>query len=65
MDFARERELVHLRYELRRAMADDRPHQAAPLLARLRQIAEDDAREQAALRPEIERWASSFGLPVA
>ena len=65
MDFARERELVHLRYELRRAMADGNPHQAAPLLARLRQIAEDDAREQAALRPEIERWASSFGLPVA
>ena len=32
MDFARERELVHLRYELRRAMADGNPHQAAPLL---------------------------------
>ena len=65
MDFSRERELVHLRYELRRAMADGQTRQAAPLLARLRQIAEDDELESAALRPEIERWASSFGLPAA
>jgi len=64
-DFARERELVHLRYELRRVMADGQPHLAAPLLARLRQIAEDDELESAALRPEIERWASSFGLIAA
>jgi hypothetical protein len=62
MDFARERELVHLRYELRQLMADGRRQDAPPLLARLRQIAEADAFESASLRPEIERWASSFGL---
>ena len=62
MDFARERELVHLRYELRRVMADGHSQNAGPLLARLRQIAEEDELESAALRPEIERWASSFNL---
>ncbi len=62
MDFARERELVHLRYELRRLMADGRRDEAAPLLERLRQIAADETWELSALRPEIERWASSFGL---
>jgi len=64
MDFARERELVHLRYELRQLMADRRPEEARPILARLRAIAEEDAREWALLRPEVERWASSFGLPA-
>jgi hypothetical protein len=62
MEFARERELVHLRYELRRMMADRRRDDAAPLLERLREIAAEETRELAALRPEIERWASTFGL---
>ena len=69
MEFARERELIHLRYELRRLLADRRRSEAALLLDRLRQIAEEAAREEAeagssvvGLRPEIERWASTFGL---
>ena len=62
MEFARERELVHLRYELRRLMADRRRDEASPLLERLRQIAADQTWEVPALRPEIERWASTFGL---
>jgi hypothetical protein len=62
MEFARERELVHLRYELRRLMADRRCDEASPLLERLRQIAADTTWEMPALRPEIERWASTFGL---
>ena len=62
MEFARERELVHLRYELRRLMADRRREEASPLLDRLRQIAADEIREMPTLRPEIERWASTFGL---
>ena len=62
MEFARERELVHLRYELRRLIADRRRDEAAPFLERLRQIAADEMRDVPALQPEIERWASSFGL---
>jgi hypothetical protein len=63
MEFARERELVHLRYELRRLIADRRRDEASPLLDRLRQIAADDAAaDEPTLRPEIERWASTFGL---
>jgi hypothetical protein len=64
MEFARERELVHLRYELRRLMVDGRRDEASPLLERLRQIAADAEREvdSPALRPEIDRWASTFGL---
>ena len=71
MEFARERELIHLRYELRRLLADRRRSEAALLLDRLRQIAEEAAREDVevgasssapGLRPEIERWASNFGL---
>jgi hypothetical protein len=60
MDFARERELVHLRYELRRLLADHRRDEAPPLLARLREIAQADAQEAPQLRPEIDRWASTF-----
>jgi hypothetical protein len=63
MEFARERELVHLRYELRRLLADRRPAEAAPLLERLRQLAAYEAYEAAGeLRPEIDRWASGFGI---
>ncbi|MEP6652125.1 MAG: hypothetical protein ABJA82_02135 [Myxococcales bacterium] len=40
LEFARERELVHLRYELRRLLADGRREDAAPLLERLRQLAQ-------------------------
>jgi hypothetical protein len=69
MEFARERELVHLRYELRRLLADRRRDEAAPLLDRLRAIAAADAREagetsSAALGPEIDRWASTFRLEI-
>lgn len=39
LEFARERELVHLRYELRRLLADGRREEAAPLLEQLRLIA--------------------------
>ena len=45
-EFARERELVHLRYELRRLLADGRRDDAAPLLERLRQIAQAQARSR-------------------
>ncbi len=62
MEFARERELVHLRYELRRLLAEHQRAEAAPLLVRLRQIAADEVQEAVALGPEIERWTSTFEL---
>lgn len=61
MEFVRERELVHLRYELRQLLAERRAEEARPLLERLRRIAEDEERE-ANLHPEILRWATTFGL---
>ena len=63
MEFARERELVHLRYELRRLLVDGRRDEAPPLLERLRQIAADaDWEPEPGIRREIDRWASTFGL---
>jgi hypothetical protein len=62
MEFARERELVHLRYELRQLLVDGRRDEAPPLLDRLRQIASDDDGELPALRREITRWESTFDL---
>jgi hypothetical protein len=64
MEFARERELVHLRYELRRLLADGRRDEAPPLLEQLRRIAAeaDYEPERPGLRWEIDRWASTFGL---
>jgi hypothetical protein len=62
MEFARERELVHLRYELRRLVAERRHEEASPLLERLRQIATDETADELALRPEIERWAFTLAL---
>jgi hypothetical protein len=63
MEFARERELVYLRHELRRLLADGRRAEAAPLLDRLRRLADDEAVRNSALGPEISRWESTFGLP--
>ena len=62
MEFVKERELVHLRYELRRLLAERRSDEARPLLERLRRIAEDEVREADILRPEILRWSTTFGL---
>ena len=62
MEFARERELVHLRHELRWLLVDGRRGEAAPLLDRLRRLAADDTWRDLALGPEIDRWESTFGL---
>ena len=43
LEFVWERELVHLRYELRGLLADGRRAEAAPLLERLRQLARSSA----------------------
>lgn len=62
MEFVKERELVHLRYELRRLLAERRRDEARPLLDQLRRMAEDEAREIEDLHPEILRWSTTFGL---
>jgi hypothetical protein len=60
MEFARERELVHLRYELRRLLANGSRAEASPLLERFRELAADEAFVGFAIGPEIDRWASTF-----
>lgn len=62
MEFARERELVHLRYELRQLVVDGRREEAPALLERLRQLASADEGESPSVRREITRWESTFGL---
>jgi hypothetical protein len=63
MDYVAARELVRLRYELRRLLAE-RPagaEQAARLiLARIEALVATDAEEAAALAPEIARWHVSL-----
>ena len=60
MDFVEAREMVHLRYELRRLLAEQRHEEARPLLARLRDLAYAHAEERLVLEPEIARWEVSF-----
>ncbi len=62
MSFPRARELVRVRHELRRLLAEGRRHEARPLLERLRALAEEDAVEWAAMRPELARWKLTLGL---
>lgn len=61
MEFARERELVHLRHELRRLQADGRFDDAWPVLDRFRRLAADEPSRGSGLGSEIDRWVSSFG----
>jgi hypothetical protein len=62
MDFAQTREMIRLRYELRQLLADRRSDEARELLTRLAELAQADADEATAIRPEIARWETSFAL---
>ncbi len=59
MDYAAARELVRLRYELRRLVVE-RPTGADAaarlILARIETLVATDAEEAAAVTPEIARW---------
>ena len=63
MDYAAARELVRLRYELRRLLVE-RPAGAEDaarlILARIEALVATDAEEAAAVAPEIARWQVSL-----
>ena len=64
MDYVAARELVRLRYELRRLVVE-RPAgadaAARTILARIETLVSADAEEAAAVGPEIARWQISLG----
>lgn len=65
MDYAGTRELVRLRYELRRLMVDrtaDTTLEARATLARIEALIASDAEEAASLGPELARWQLSLSL---
>lgn len=65
MDYAETRELVRLRYELRRLMVDcsaESASEARATLGRIQALIASDAEEAASIGPEIARWQISLSL---
>ena len=65
MDYAETRELVRLRYELRRLMVDrsaEGASEARATLARIQAPIASDAEEAATIGPAIARWQVSLSL---
>jgi hypothetical protein len=65
MSYAETRELVRLRYELRRLLAERPPgadDEARQLIGRIEQIVAADTDEAAVVVPELARWAVSLSL---
>jgi hypothetical protein len=65
MSYAEMRELVRLRYELRRLLAERPPGadvDARKLIARIEELVAADTEEQAVVVPELARWAVSLAL---
>jgi hypothetical protein len=65
MDYAETRELVRLRYELRRLMvdrSDEGALAARAALARIQALIASDAEEAATIGQEISRWQVSLSL---
>jgi hypothetical protein len=66
MSYAETRELVRLRYELRRLLAERPPGadaEARRLIDRIEQLVAADTDEAAVVVPELARWAVSLALP--
>jgi len=61
MDFRQTREMIHVRYELRNLLAQNRRKEALPYLERLRELAAGDDDERRSLEPEIARWECRLG----
>ena len=65
MEYTELRELVRIRHELRSlAMTRVDRDTAASLLDRMRRLAARDAAEEAAVKPEVQRWQFVFGIPA-
>jgi hypothetical protein len=65
MSYAETRELVRLRYELRRLLAERPPGadgEARRLITRIEQLVAADTEEAAVVVPELARWAVSLSL---
>jgi hypothetical protein len=65
MSYAETRELVRLRYDLRRLLAERPPGadaDARRLIARIEQLVAADTDEAAVVVPELARWAISLAL---
>jgi hypothetical protein len=65
MSYAESRELVRLRYELRRLLAERPPGaeaEARKLIARIEALVAADTEEKAVVVPELARWAISLAL---
>ena len=65
MSYAETRELVRLRYELRRLLAERPPGadaEARTLIARLEALVAADTDEAAVVVPELARWAVSLAV---
>jgi hypothetical protein len=60
MDYARVRELIRVRHELRRLTAEGLKEEARAMLDRLRALAQEDPTEAADVQPELIRWSSSL-----
>lgn len=60
MDYPEVKELVHIRFELRRLAGSGGAGDARPLIERMEQLALADRREQE--QAEVGRWRSVFGL---
>ena len=65
MSYAETRELVRLRYELRRLLAERPPgadDEARKLITRIEALVAADTEESAVVVPELARWAVSLSL---
>jgi hypothetical protein len=62
MEFYEIRELVRVRHELRRLVAEGRQDEARAALVRLRALADRDPVESTEVAPELTRWGQSLGV---
>jgi hypothetical protein len=63
MEYTEMRELVRIRHELRSlATTPEDRDTAVSLLDRMRRLAARDAAEEAAVKPEVQRWQFVFGI---
>jgi len=65
MNYADTRELIRLRYDLRRLLAENPPgadDEARRLIARIEHLVAADTEEAAVVVPELARWAVSLAI---